>query len=94
MQTKAQPLSEKIDLSSIPESEINLPFQIDLSPFYAMADKQVDTLFTSPGYPKNWSYSGCDTRYKYSFQRSPLKFNLNGTTLTISFRGYYRIIGS
>jgi len=94
MQTKAQPLSEKIDLSSIPESEINLRFQIDLSPFYAMADKQVDTLFTSPGYPKNWSYSGCDTRYKYSFQRSPLKFNLNGTTLTISFRGYYRIIGS
>lgn len=82
------------DLNNIPESEINVPIQIDLRPFYNLANKQVDTLFTSPNYPNEWVTSGCDTRYKYSFRRSPLKFDLQGTKLNISFTGYYKIIGA
>lgn len=59
-----------------------------------MAEKQVDTLFTSPDYPNGWVQSGCDTRYKYSFRRSPLQLKASGTSLDLGFTGYYRITGS
>ncbi len=78
----------------IPESELNIPVQVDLAPFFAMANKKVDTLFTSPRFPDDWVQQGCDTRYKYSFRRGPLQFSLKNTTLDISFMGYYKIIGS
>ncbi|MBO9594527.1 MAG: DUF4403 family protein [Niabella sp.] len=78
----------------IPESELNIPVQVDLAPFFAMANKKVDTLFTSPRFPNDWVQQGCDTRYKYSFRRGPLQFSLKNTTLDISFTGYYKIVGS
>lgn len=87
------PVSE-FSSDSIPESELNVPIQIDLKPFFAMADKNVDTLFTSPGFPNQWVQDGCDTRYKYSFRRSPLQFNFQNNKLTIGFTGFYKIIGS
>lgn len=80
--------------ADIPESEINIPVQIDLAPFFALANKKVDTLFTSPNFPNNWVQEACDVRYKYSFRRGPLQFSLKNTTLDISFIGYYKIIGS
>lgn len=81
-------------IDNIPESELNVPIQVDLRPFYAMADKQVDTLFTSPGFPNDWVQAGCDTRYKYSFRRGPLKFDFKNNKLDIGFTGYYKIVGS
>ncbi len=83
-----------ISLENIPESEINIPIQIDLKPFYKLADKKVDTLFTSSGYPNSWIQEGCDTRYKYSFRRGSLQFDFQKTSINISFTGYYKIIGS
>ncbi|MGJ7031551.1 DUF4403 family protein [Niabella hirudinis] len=80
--------------AAIPESELNIPVRIDLAPFFALANKKVDTLFTSPHFPNDWVQQGCDTRYKYSFRRGPLQFSLNNTSLDISFTGYYKIIGS
>ncbi len=59
-----------------------------------MADKSVDTVFNSPGYPDKWIQDGCDTRFKYEFRRSPLKITGAGSSLNIGFTGYYRIIGS
>jgi hypothetical protein len=41
-------------LDSLPSSEINIPIQINLQPVYALAEKQVDTVFTSPNYPNDW----------------------------------------
>ncbi len=81
-------------LDSLPLSEINIPVQINLKPVYEMAEKSVDTVFTSPNYPEDWIYDGCDTRYKYSFRRSPLQMRFAGTTMTLGFTGYYKIIGS
>ncbi len=81
-------------LDSLPESEINIPVRINLKPIYAMAEKHVDTLFTSPDYPNGWVESGCDTRYKYTFRRSPLEMRASGMALSLGFTGYYRIIGS
>ena len=81
-------------LDSLPDSEINIPIQINLKPVYTMAESQVDTLFTSPGYPDGWVQNGCETRYKYSFRRSPLQMSASGLSLNLGFTGYYKIIGS
>lgn len=82
------------NLDSVPVSELNIPIQINLKPFFAMAERKVDTLFTSPGYPNGWVQEGCDMRYKYVFRRSPLEVKAVGTSFNLGFTGYYKIIGS
>ena len=82
------------NLDSVPVSEINIPVQISLKPVYAMAEKNVDTLFTSEAYPDGWVQEACDTRYKYVFRRSPLQMKATGTSLNLGFTGFYKIIGS
>ncbi len=81
-------------LDSLPNSEINIPIQVNLMPLYNLAEGQVDTLFTSPDYPNGWVQDGCATRYKYSFRRGPLQMKANGNSLNLGFMGYYRIVGS
>lgn len=81
-------------LDSLPNSEINIPIQVNLKPVYVMAEKSVDTVFTSPNYPDDWVYDGCAIRYKYVFRRSPLQMKTTGTALNLGFKGYYKIAGS
>lgn len=86
--------SSGILIDSLPESQIDIPIQINLKPIYALAEKNVDTVFTSPNYPDGWVQPDCATRYKYHFRRSPLSMSMNGTTLNLAFMGYYQIVGS
>lgn len=86
--------SSGLRIDSLPESQIDIPIQINLHPIYALAEKNVDTVFTSPNYPEGWIQSDCATRYKYHFRRSPLSMTMNGTTLNLAFTGYYQIVGS
>ena len=79
---------------SLPESEINIPVQINLKPFYVMAENKIDTVFTSPAWPDDWVNINCATRYKYHFRRGPLQLTASGQSLNIGFMGYYKIIGS
>ena len=81
-------------MDSLPESEINIPIQVNLKSIYSMAEKTVDTVFTSPNWPNGWVQEECDTRYKYTFRRGPLQMKAAGTALLLGFTGYYRIIGS
>ena len=81
-------------LDSLPASEINIPIQVNLKPVFNMAERSVDTVFTSPRYPEEWVQESCDTRYKYIFRRGPLQMRASGTSMTLAFTGYYRIIGS
>src|SRR5215203_1954922 len=83
-----------INVDSLPLSQIIIPIQINLKPIYALAEKNVDTVFTSPGYPEGWVQLDCATRYKYHFRRSPLIMKTSGTTMNLSFTGLYQIIGS
>src|SRR5882757_8107761 len=82
------------NLDSVPVSEINIPVQISLKPVYAMAEKNIDTLFTSAGYPDGWMQEGCDMRYKYIFRRGPLEMEVSGSSQSLGLTGYYKIIGS
>jgi len=79
---------------SLPLSRIDIPIDISLKPVFALAEKGVDTVFTSPGYPQQWVQADCATRYKYRFRRSPLHMKMEGTALQLSFTGYYQIIGA
>src|SRR5215471_2518497 len=81
-------------MDSLPESEINIPIQVNLKPIYALAEKTVDTVFTSPNWPDGWVQDKCDTRYKYTFRRGPLQMKTAGASLTLAFTGYYKVIGS
>jgi hypothetical protein len=92
--TKAQKTSSNITIDSLPESQIDIPIQVDLRAIYVLAENNVDTVFTSPNYPNDWVQSDCATRYKYHFRRSPLKMSMNGTMLDLSFMSYYQIVGS
>lgn len=75
-------------------SQIDIPIQISLKPVYALAERNVDTVFSSPNYPNDWIQADCSTRFKYRFRRSPLHMSVNGTTLDLSFTGFYQITGS
>ena len=81
-------------LDSLPESEINIPIQINLKPVYQVVEQSVDTVFTSPNWPDDWVDVDCATRYKYHFRRGPLQMNVSGLTMNLGFTGYYKIIGS
>lgn len=81
-------------LDSLPNSELDVPIVISLKPVYALAEGQVDTVFTSPNYPNDWVQEECGTRYKYHFRRGPLQIRAGGNSMNLGFTGYYRIIGS
>ncbi len=81
-------------MDSLPNSEINIPIQINLKPIYTEAEKNVDTIFTSANWPDGWVQEACDMRYKYSFRRSPLTMKASGSSLNLGFTGFYKIIGS
>lgn len=81
-------------MDSLPESDINVPIQVNLRPVYTLAEKSVDTAFYSPRWPDGWVQEGCDTRYKYSFRRGPLQLKTAGSSVILGFTGFYKIIGS
>lgn len=74
-------------------SQIFLPIKIDLKPFFTMAEKSVDTVFTSENYPDGWVQESCDLRYKYIFRRSPLSITVNTDQIKLNFTGFYKIMG-
>jgi hypothetical protein len=86
--------AQQIIADSLPESQIDIPIQINLKPIFALAEKTVGTEFTSPNYPDGWVQADCATRYKYHFRRSPLRMSMQGNSLDLSFTGYYQIAGS
>jgi hypothetical protein len=90
----AQKTSSNLTIDSLPESQMDIPIQVNLRSIYTLAEKNVDTVFTSPNYPSQWVQANCATRYKYHFRRSPLKMSMSGTTLNLGFTGFYQIIGS
>ena len=84
--------SFKID--SLPESEVNIPIQVNMKPLYRLAEKNIDTLFTSPNWPDDWINIDCANRYKYQFRRGPLQFAATSNIMNLAFTGYYKIIGA
>lgn len=92
----AKPTLEKTDfkLDSLPDSEIDIPIRISLRPFYNLAEKNIDTVYTSANYPNDWIQAGCAVRYKYHFRRGPLQMRVAGNVFNLGFTGYYQVVGS
>ena len=59
-----------------------------------MAEKNIDTVYTSDNYPNDWVQAGCAVRYKYHFRRGPLQMRAAGNVFNLGFTGYYQVIGS
>jgi len=81
-------------MDSLPESEVNIPIQVNMKPLYQLAEKNVALVFTSPNWPDDWITIDCANRYKYQFVRGPLQFTAAGSSMNLGFTGYYKIIGS
>jgi len=75
-------------------SEIDIPLQINLRPFYAMAEKNVKTIYASPGWPNDFVVDNCDTKYMYRFKRGPFKISSQGSSVNLGFTGSYIIAGA
>jgi len=75
-------------------SSVDLPVRNGLNPLFDWAERSVDTVFTSPGYPDGWVQPQCDLRYRYRFWRGPLQLKATAQTLDLGFTGYYQIEGS
>lgn len=85
---------QPLPADSLPYSNIDIPIQINLKPIFALADKSVATVYTSPNYPDGWVQADCATRFKYQFRRSPLRLTMKGLVMNLAFTGYYKIVGS
>jgi hypothetical protein len=81
-------------MDSLPESEVNIPIQVNMKPLYQLAEKNVALVFASPKWPDDWITIDCANRYKYQFVRGPLQFTAAGSSMNLGFTGYYKIIGS
>lgn len=81
-------------VNTTPLSNVDIPVAIALKPIYAWANKFVDTLYTSPDYPKNWLMQGCEVRYQYRFVRGPFRFLAANNVLTALYTGTYGVRGS
>ena len=81
-------------LDTLPVSEIDVPLQINLKPFYDIADKNVQKTYASEGWPHEFIVDNCDTRYMYRFKRGPLRIAANGNTISFNFTGSYIIAGA
>ena len=81
-------------LDSLPISEIDIPLQINLKPFYGIADKNVQKIYASDGWPNEFIVDNCDTKYMYRFKRGPLHVATNGNSISFNFTGSYIIAGA
>jgi len=81
-------------MDSLPESEVNIPIQVNLKPLYQLAEKKIALVYASPKWPDDWITIDCANRYKYQFVRGPLQFVASGSSMNLGFTGYYKIIGS
>lgn len=84
----------EVVVNSQPLSEIDIPVRMALKPVYAFANRFVDTLYTSPNYPKDWVNEECEIRYQYRFVRGPFAFKATNNTLLASFSGKYGVRGA
>jgi hypothetical protein len=58
-------------MDSLPESELNIPIQVNMKPLYQLAEKKVALVYESPKWPDEWITIDCANRYKYQFIRGP-----------------------
>ena len=81
-------------VDTLPTSEIDIPIKVNLKPLYQLAEKNVQQVYTSPGYPVDYVINNCDTKYMYRFKRGPLVMHAEANTIQLGFTGFYKIAGA
>jgi len=82
------PVSENIPLPAPLPSIVNMPVEIDLKPYFNMAEKNVPVTYEGSENP-------CEgIRYTYQFLRGPFRISGVKDNLSFSFEGKYKIKGN
>ncbi|MCC6287628.1 MAG: DUF4403 family protein [Chitinophagaceae bacterium] len=79
---------------SLPVSDIDIPLRVNLKPLYEIAEKNVQKIYASDGWPNEYIVNNCDTKYMYRFKRGPLRISSNGNMVNFNFTGSYIIAGA
>jgi hypothetical protein len=82
------PITENIPLPPPVISVVNMPVELDLKPYFILAEKNVPTNYEGSENP-------CEgIRYAYQFLRGPFRISGLKDNLSFSFEGKYKIKGS
>lgn len=81
-------------LDSLPVSDIDIPLQVNLKPLYDIAEKNVQKIYASEGWPNEYIVNNCDTKYMYRFKRGPLRVSSRENMVYFNFTGSYIIAGA
>ncbi|MFT3749554.1 MAG: DUF4403 family protein [Agriterribacter sp.] len=81
-------------LDTLPLSDIDIPLQVNLKPLYEIAEKNVQKIYASDGWPNEYIVNNCDTKYMYRFKRGPLRISSGGNIINFNFTGGYIIAGA
>jgi len=79
-------------LPALPESKINVPVKVAMSPFLAKAAVLVPKEVTSDGWPQ-YLQTSCDFHYKYRFVPGGFTFNCVNNQVLVKLSGTYQVSG-
>lgn len=87
-----QPPPPPAALPPLPESNINIPVKIIITPFLSKAMLMVPKEVTSDGWPE-YLQTSCDFHYKYRFVPGGLTFNCVNNQVQVKLSGTYQVAG-
>ena len=79
-------------LPALPESNINVPVKVVMTPFLAKAAVLVPKEVTSDGWPQ-YLQTSCDFHYKYRFVPGGFTFNCVNNQVQVRLSGTYQVAG-
>ena len=79
-------------LPALPESNINVPVKVAMTPFLEKAAVLVPKEVTSDGWPQYFQTS-CDFHYKYRFVPGGFTFNCQSNQVQVKLSGTYQVAG-
>ncbi|MEP7278243.1 MAG: DUF4403 family protein [Bacteroidota bacterium] len=90
--TSYNTIAAAIVLPPLPESNINIPVKIAMTPFLEKAAVLVPKEVTSDGWPQ-YQQTSCDFHYKYRFVPGGFTFNCINNLVQVKLSGTYQVAG-
>ncbi len=79
-------------LPALPESNINVPVKVAMTPFLEKAAVLIPKEVTSDGWPQ-YLQTSCDFHYKYRFVPGGFTFNCQNNQVQVKLSGTYQVAG-
>src|SRR5690349_14328268 len=79
-------------LPTLPESNINIPVKVVMTPILAKASVLIPKEVSSDGWPQ-YLQTACDFHYKYRFVPGAFTFNCVNNQVLVKLSGVYQVSG-